>query len=146
MNSTPSRAGRSLFILIVLAAGISVSRANAQEFHGKFTLSHETRWGAATLPAGDYSLDLDHHDLQGRVLVHGEKQNVIVLSEMIEHRHVPEGSALFTVRNNNRLEVRALYIQQVGLWLEYRAPQHDRLIMAKAPQLNQRVPIAASGN
>lgn len=41
------------FLLLLV---ITPLMASAQESNGKFTVSHETHWGSATLPAGRYSV------------------------------------------------------------------------------------------
>jgi hypothetical protein len=49
-------AKKIVFSLLLLAA-VSLPAA-AQDAYGKFTVSHETRWGAAVLPAGNYTVSL----------------------------------------------------------------------------------------
>jgi hypothetical protein len=145
MKSVAGYKAVKLVVLSLLATGLSAALANAQEFRGTFTLSVETRWGAATLPAGEYSLILDHHNLDGKVLVSGKKLNAIVLPRIIENRKFPEDSALFAVRSGGKLRVRSLYIKPLGLFLEYPVPERERQIVAQAPQLFQRLPIVATG-
>ena len=54
-----------LFAAMLLTACLSGSAANAQSavINGKFTLQHETRWGQAMLPPGEYEFTID--DKQG---------------------------------------------------------------------------------
>jgi hypothetical protein len=42
---------------LLLFAAVSFPAA-AQDAYGKFTVSHETRWGKAVLPAGNYTVSL----------------------------------------------------------------------------------------
>ena len=44
--------------LLTVTAGFTLP-ANAQQYKAKFTLPFEARWGAAVLPAGDYTLWTD---------------------------------------------------------------------------------------
>jgi hypothetical protein len=47
----------TLFAAVLLAASVLTGNANAQSpFQGRFTLTHETSWGRAVLPAGDYRI------------------------------------------------------------------------------------------
>jgi len=56
MRSVRNSISTKLALLVLF----SVCQANAQftVFEGKFTLQHETRWGRAVLPAGDYLVSL----------------------------------------------------------------------------------------
>lgn len=45
--------------LAVALVGLSAGAAQAQSYTASLSLPHEVRWGAATLPAGDYRLTLD---------------------------------------------------------------------------------------
>jgi hypothetical protein len=55
MNTSLRIASR--LALAVTLAGLTAGAANAAApFSGEITLPHEVRWGAAVLPAGDYTL------------------------------------------------------------------------------------------
>ena len=45
--------------LALLGTCFTAGLANAQDYTGKFTLPFAAHWGAATLPAGEYSLRLN---------------------------------------------------------------------------------------
>ena len=47
------------FALAVVLGGLSAGAAQAQSYTARLTLPHEVRWGAGTLPAGDYVLAMD---------------------------------------------------------------------------------------
>jgi len=126
-----------------LAVCFNASRASAQDFHGKFTLPIETRWGAATLPPGEYSLTVDHEKVGCLVLISSPKRNLFVLPATIEARQLGGESALFAVRSAGTLNIRSLYVEQLSLFLGFPAPKGGLRVMAQAPQLIQRVPIAA---
>ena len=70
-----------LLVLGVLVAGFNAKPASAQAFQGKFTLPSETRWGQATLPAGDYSFTLDKDYPGSRVTIVRGRQTVAQDSE-----------------------------------------------------------------
>lgn len=50
-------------LLFVVISGVSLLPASAvaENARGKFTLARDVRWGAAKLPAGDYSYTFEHH-------------------------------------------------------------------------------------
>jgi hypothetical protein len=145
MNWTRSSNSVRILLLAVLVAGLSPSLASAQEFHGTFTLPFEANWGPATLPAGEYSFILDHRKLEATVLVSGKRQRLIVLPQMIEHRTFPGNSALIVVRHDDKCQVRALYIAQMGLFLDYYTPKGGERLVAQGPVLIQRIPVARVG-
>jgi hypothetical protein len=61
-NITRNATRLTLFAAALLATSLFAGTANAQSpFKGKFTLTHETRWGQAVLPAGHYTLTFDNH-------------------------------------------------------------------------------------
>jgi len=145
MNSTRSFNSVRILLLAVLVAGLSPSLASAQEFHGTFTLPFEARWRLATLPAGEYSLILDHRELKAMVLVSGKGQSPIFVPQIIERRDLPGNSALIVVRQNGKCQVRALYIAPMGLLLDYYTPEGGERLAAQGPVLIQRIPVARAG-
>ena len=62
----------SLLKVLVLALGVlgaSVTSAQAQSVNGKFTLTHETRWGGVVLTPGDYTFSLQSPSLPAPIMV-----------------------------------------------------------------------------
>jgi len=143
INLIRGRKSIGVLALALLAVCLNTGLARAGAFEGRFTLPVETRWGGATLAPGVYSFVLDNQILRGLVLVSGTKRTAMVRPGMIDHQHIPGGSVLICERSGGRLVVRSLYIQQLGLLLGYLAPRGERRMMAQAPQLLQRVPIAS---
>lgn len=47
------------FALAVVLGGVSAGAAQAQSYTGRLSLPYEVRWGAATLPAGEYKLAMN---------------------------------------------------------------------------------------
>jgi len=58
--------------LVALAAVLAPRVASAQDETGKFTLPTEVHWGAATLPAGDYSFSVESSTPLPRLYVYRE--------------------------------------------------------------------------
>jgi len=143
MSSIRNCKSVGVLALAVLAVCFNTSRASAQDFHGKFTLPVETRWGAATLPPGEYSIILDNHTVEGTVRLNSSQKNPIILPQIIDHRRVPGDTGLICERSGGRLNVRMLYIKPLDLVLSYPWPGSARNVVAQAAQLIQRVPITA---
>lgn len=59
------------FCLLLMTVSLG---ASAQEASGKFTVRHATRWGAAILPAGSYSVSI-HNGAVPYVLVTSDDRN-----------------------------------------------------------------------
>jgi hypothetical protein len=51
------KSAKKIVLSLLLLAAVSLPAA-AQDAYGKFTVSHETRWGTAVLPAGNYTVSL----------------------------------------------------------------------------------------
>jgi len=65
--------------MAALVLGALATSGKAQNaYQGKFTLPSETRWGSATLPAGDYTFTLPSKSAPYRLYVHGEKATAII--------------------------------------------------------------------
>jgi hypothetical protein len=65
--------------IAALVVGALATAGKAQNvYQGKFTLPSETRWGGATLPAGDYTFTLPSGSAPYRLYVRGEKATAII--------------------------------------------------------------------
>jgi hypothetical protein len=65
--------------MAALVLGAVATSGKAQSiYQGKFTLPVETRWGAATLPAGDYTFTVSSASSEYRLYIKGQKTNAIV--------------------------------------------------------------------
>jgi hypothetical protein len=53
-------------------------------YRGKFTLAVETRWGSATLPAGDYTFTLPSHSAPYRFYIQGPGVSAIIQATTAE--------------------------------------------------------------
>jgi hypothetical protein len=118
----------SLLKVLVLALGVlgaSVSSAHAQSASGKFTLTHETRWGNVLLAPGDYTFSLKSPSLPAPILV-GKVGTpaVVVLPQAVSSEQLTETSSLI-LSHDERGEsfVSGLYLGNLGLSLHYAAPK-----------------------
>jgi len=130
-----------LLVLGVLVAGFNAKPASAQATQGKFTLPSTTRWGLATLPAGDYSFTLNH-DYPGSVVtvLRGTQSVALIATRVISH--TTSGRSEMVVENGN---VRKLNLPQIGVSLDYPANNPHHRAAPREPQLAQIIPVATAG-
>ncbi len=142
---------RSLVVLMPLAAValcMATRVATAREpvlYQGTFSLTTETRWGQATLPAGDYSFTLDSESVTGIVEVHGQSQSALIMLQATEPTSSTSASVLRLARSNGSARILSMHLAELGKDFYFAVPKHERQILALGPQLIQRVPIAATG-
>ena len=130
---------------MVLAALLTAGLASAKEkeFVGNFTLTSETRWGNAVLPPGDYSFELNlTTDL---ITVRGQKQTVMIMSQVHDTDAHVESSALILVSRSGKRVIRALQLASDKVVLVYPIPKENREEVAQGPVLIERVPITING-
>ena len=63
------------FLLVTMSLG-----ASAQEPNGKFTLKHDTRWGAAVLPGGSYSVAVRNGPLRYVLVTPKDRSGVSIMA------------------------------------------------------------------
>ena len=130
-----------LIVLGLLVAGFSAKPASAQAFQGKFTLPFATRWGQATLPAGDYSFTLNHAYAANVVtVIRGTHPVALIAARVISN--TTSGHSEMLLENGN---VRKLNLPQIGVSFNYPAQNPGHRAAPKQPQLAQIIPIAAVG-
>jgi len=118
-----------LFKVVILAIGAlaaSASPAQAQSATGKFTLTHEARWGNVLLTPGVYSFALQSPSLPAAIMVGktGAAQVAIVLPASVSAERPAVGSTLLLNRTaSGESFVSALYLGDLGLSLHYSAPR-----------------------
>jgi hypothetical protein len=72
--------------MAALVLGAVATSGKAQSiYRGQFTLRVETRWGTATLPAGDYTFTVSSASSQYRLYIHGQQTNAIIHTLTAEH-------------------------------------------------------------
>jgi hypothetical protein len=139
-----------LFAVAVLAVCFSAMPANAQlaAAKGSFTLSHEVHWGAAALPAGDYTFSLDSQAGNGILTVcDGKTRHAVALirTGVREDKTSSPTSDLVLVYRHGKAFVRAMELKEMGVTLFYILPKGERQFLAEGPVLYQRVELAMNG-
>jgi hypothetical protein len=130
-----------LVVLGMLVVGFNANLANAQTFKGKFTLPSATRWGLATLPAGEYSFTLDSDYPGSRVTIYRGTQGVARIQTPVVNS-MKSGSSEIVMENGT---VREVNLPQIGVSLHY--PKHNpgHRAAPQEPQVAQIIPVAATG-
>jgi hypothetical protein len=129
-----------LLALGVLVAVGNVKAADVPALNGRFTLASVTRWGVATLPAGDYSFTLDK-DYSGGVVT------VFRGTQIVARIQAPGISDLKSGRSEMVMEggaVRMLNLPSVGVSLHYLATHPGHHAAPKEPQLAVAIPVAVA--
>ena len=118
-----------LFKVVVLAIGVLAAYATpaqAQSATGKFTLTHDARWGNVLLTPGVYTFSLQSPSLPAAIMVGktGAAQIAIVLPASVSTEKPGTGSTIVLTRNQGGESfVSTLYLGDLGLSLHYSAPR-----------------------
>jgi hypothetical protein len=129
--------------MAALVLGVVATSGKAQSiYHGKFALPVETRWGAATLPAGDYSFTVSSASSQYRVYINGRKTNAIIQNLTAEHA-TSQHAQLHLVDIADVYSVETFDAPELGLTFTYRTPTQKHMSSKEARQ--KVVPQAAPG-
>ena len=118
-----------LFKVVILAIGAlaaSAIPAQAQSATGKFTLTHDARWGNVLLTPGVYSFALQSPSLPAAIMVGktGKTRIAIVLPAAVSTEKLSPGSTMVLTRTAaGESFVSALYLGDLGLSLQYSAPR-----------------------
>jgi hypothetical protein len=127
-----------LMVLGMLAAGFKAKAASMPALQGKFTLTSETRWGHATLPAGDYSFTLDK-DYPGSVVTLFRGTQCVARIQTQGFSYIKSGRSEIVMEDGT---VREVNLPTIGVSLHY--PTHNQAA-PQAPVLAQIIPVAATG-
>ena len=130
--------------LALLATVASVGLLSAEDYRGKFTLPFETKWGGATLPPGDYTLQLNTGVPPYTVRVSGDGAGAFISTWDVSNGKGSGRSSLIIVRNGPKGTVLALQLADRGMVFTYRLPKGERQMLAQKPELFQRLLIVAS--
>jgi len=128
-----------------LAAGLVNAQGGRAVSTGSFTLPCEVRWGLAVLPAGEYTYSLSSATPSGIFTVRGNGKAVMVMPNGgISQRAISDHGELIIVRRGLRGTVRSLHVGHLGMTFFYRPPKGERPLLARAPELIQRIPVSAA--
>jgi len=133
----------TLFAAALLATCLFAGSANAQTgIQGKLTLPHETRWGQAVLPPGDYQLTFVNSNVGPLLVIRDAKSLRTVAFETLQIREdstAGESNLLIGTRGKQRV-VYSLTIAELGEAFVYeRPPAHNREV--EEARQTQTVPV-----
>src|SRR5438105_1065825 len=90
---------------------------------GSFTLPHDVRWQSVTLPAGDYTFSQPSVARTSPMTVTGPNGSVFELAAVISERHEDKPSVLVLQRFGGTYFVREIYLDKIGVQLDYWMPK-----------------------
>ena len=145
MNRTRNLTSVKLVLLALLATVVSAGLLSAESYEGTFTLPFVTRWGAVILPPGDYSFTINTAG-SNVATIHWKNGGAYIMHATIGEREFAGRSALFLVHHGRTGTVRALHLKTSGpgnrgLVFFYSPPKGEPPMLARAPELIQRIPI-----
>jgi hypothetical protein len=115
-------------VLAATALNFAPTLASAQEpAHGKFTLSHDVRWGNAKLPAGEYAFSFDPTN-GSRMLtlskISGVRTGYMVLVPDTDDSKPSDVSRLVLEATPEGTYVSAMQLPEFGMTLRFTVPSH----------------------
>ena len=130
-----------MFVIVMLATCAFAAAANAQSsFTGRFTLPYEVHWGAAVLPAGEYTITMDTFHTVTLVQSASNNQSFYTRMPMIDDSTKGPASLSIAFLQGER-RVRSLNLPGFGKSLIYEPlTKAEREQLAKGGQV-QAVPV-----
>ena len=115
-------------ILAATALNFAPTLASAQEpAHGKFTLTHDVRWGIAKIPAGEYAFSFDPTS-GSRMLtlskLSGARTGYMVLVPDTDESKPSDVSRLMLETTPEGTFVSAMQLPEFGMTLRFAVPSH----------------------
>jgi len=127
--------------MAALVLGAVATSGKAQSiYHGQFTLPVETRWGNATLPAGDYTFTVSSASSQYRLYIDGQKTNAIIQTLTAE-KATSRRAQLNLADIADVYSVETFDAPELGLTFTYWTPTQKHMSSKEARQ--KAVPQAA---
>lgn len=116
-------------LLAVTSLNFAPNLASAQEpARGKFTLTHEVRWGTAKVPAGDYEFSYDPSRVVPVLSLRktsGTRAGFIVIVPTTEDSKPSDLSRIVLESSPEGIYVSAMRLPESGMTLLFHAPQHS---------------------
>ena len=123
-------------LLAVSASSFAPNLATAEApAHGKFTLSHNVRWGSAMVPAGDYEFSYDPY-VKSPILtltkVSGSHASYMLLVVSADESKATGSNRLVLETSADESYVSTMELAECGMTLSFAAPSHPAKQLAKA--------------
>jgi hypothetical protein len=118
MNASFRILGR-LALAVVLAGLTAVAADAGAPFNGEITLPHEVRWGAAVLPAGDYTLAMSSGQGPLRVIDDSGRIRALLYGSQ-EHPRATQPASILVTSDGSEWVVRSFNCPAWGMNLVYK--------------------------
>jgi hypothetical protein len=128
----------------VLTSCLGAVVANAQPFHGTFSLPAEVRWGTATLKAGDYTFSSEGVRTGNTLQLFQDGKLMATLLSQAHNPAVAGRAALVIEKGKGGSTVREIRLPEIGVALDY-APCKPMRGTAAEERVAQVIPITFSG-
>ncbi len=132
-----------MMFTIVAVATLSCA-ANASSAAGRFTLTTETHWGTAVLPAGKYAYTVEDHGATVVVLLRSMDAGPVamIIPQSVTPTQFSQASRLTLSHIGGKVYVSEFYIKEMSMTLSYRLPAETNTVTARSGP----VPALQSGS
>jgi len=138
---------RMLVIAAVALAAVCASAvpASAQlACKGSFTLSHEVRWQNATLPAGDYTFEMQSLASPSRITVKGPNGYQFITAA-VANEIKSDQSMLIIEHRGSRSTIAELRLSSIGRSFRYAVPKAPKDVeVAQGPVTREQILVAVN--
>jgi hypothetical protein len=118
-----------------LVLGLLATCGYAQTaYQGKFTLAVETRWGSATLPAGDYTFTLQSNSAPYRLYIQGQEVSAIIQATTAELTVASKRAQLNLVDIADVYTIETFEAPDLGVTFTYWTPPQKHIASKEAHQ------------
>jgi hypothetical protein len=136
---------RVLTIAAFALAAVCASAAPASAqlaCKGNFTLSHEVRWQGATLPAGDYTFEMQSVATPSLITIKGP-DGARYITALVADQKVSDRSMLIVENRGSRSTVSELRLSPLGITLRYAVPKAPKNVeLAQGPVTKEQILVA----
>jgi hypothetical protein len=109
--------------LAVLALGILAGDGNAvTAYQGKFTLPFEVYWAGSTLPAGDYTFEMESQSSPYTLYIRGQKAKVVIRAISADEGVLSRTAQLDLVDISDVHTIRTFEAPELGVTFIYLTP------------------------
>lgn len=116
-------------LLVISTVSFVPTLASAQEpARGRFTLTHDVRWGNAKVPAGDYAFSFDPMNISSTLMltkVSGTQASFIVLVAVTDQTRPTDVSRLKLETKSDGTYVSSMELPEFGMTLHFNPPPHS---------------------
>src|SRR6202166_2341366 len=121
--------------LAALALGVVAGGGNAvTAYQGKFTLPFEVYWGGATLPAGDYTFEMESQSSPYTLYIRGQKSNVIIRAISADTGVVASSAQLDLVDIADVHTIKTFETPELGVTFSYYTPKEKQMVHKEVRQ------------